>query len=85
MDGALLAAQEPARPTAARTLECLERAGMAEAPFALFVDIPVREGGTATMKDVAARVQEATLEEPGSVKYGYYQDLDAPDYFLLFE
>jgi quinol monooxygenase YgiN len=84
-DPALLAAQEPAKPTAAKTLERLERVGMGEVPFVLFVDIPVKEGGAGTMKKMAVRVQAATLLEPRSVKYGYYQDVDAPGSFLLLE
>lgn len=51
----------------------------------LLVDIPVKEGGAAIMKDTAVRVQVATLQEPGSIRYGYYQQIEQPTSFLLFE
>ena len=58
---------------------------MVKTPFVLLVDIPVKKGGAAVMKDTAVRVQAATLQEPGSIRYGYYQELEQPTSFLLFE
>jgi quinol monooxygenase YgiN len=37
------------------------------------------------MKDTAVRVQAATLKEAGSILYGYFQDVETTDAFLLFE
>ncbi len=85
LDRSLVESQPAAQPTAAKTLERLERYGMANAPFVLLVDVPVKEGGAATIKYTAIRVQEATLQEPESIRYGYYQDLETPTSFLLFE
>lgn len=61
LNRSLVEAQPPAKPTAAKTLERLERHGMAKAQFVLLVDVPVKPGGAAIMKDTAIRVQEATL------------------------
>ncbi|MBE9044902.1 antibiotic biosynthesis monooxygenase [Pleurocapsales cyanobacterium LEGE 10410] len=85
VDKALVEAQPGATPTISRTRDRLAQYDMVEAPFVLLVDIPVTEGGAATMKDTAVRVQDATLEEPGSIRYGYYQDAKQPTSFLLFE
>ena len=85
VDRALVEAQPGATPTISKTRDRLAQYDMVEAPFVLLVDIPVEEGGAATMKDTAVRVQEATLEEPGSIRYGYYQDAEQPTSFLLFE
>ncbi len=85
VDRSLVEAQPPARPTVSKTRERLERHGMAKTPFVLLVDVPVKEGGAAVMKDTAVRVQAATLQEPGSIRYGYYQNLEQPTSFLLFE
>ena len=85
IDRALVEAQPGATPTISKTRERLAQYNMVEAPFVLLVDIPVTEGGAATMKDTAVRVQEATLEEPGSIRYGYYQDAEQATSFLLFE
>ena len=85
VDRALVEAQPGATPTISKTRDRLAQYDMVEAPFVLLVDIPVNEGGAATMKDTAVEVQEATLEEPGSIRYGYYQDIEQPTSFLLFE
>lgn len=85
LDRSLVEAQPGATPTISKTRERLDRYNMVEAPFVLLVDVPVQEGGAATMKDTAVRVQTATLEEPGSIRYGYYQDTEQPTSFLLFE
>ena len=85
VDRALVEAQPGATPTISKTRERLAQYDMVEAPFVLLVDVPVESGGAATMKDTAVRVQEATLEEPGSIRYGYYQDVEQPTSFLLFE
>ena len=85
VDRALVEAQPGATPTISKTRERLAEYDMVEAPFVLLVDVPVESGGAATMKDTAVRVQEATLEEPGSIRYGYYQDAEQPTSFLLFE
>lgn len=85
VDRSLVEVQPPAQPTASKTLERLERYGMAKTPFVLLVDVPVKEGGAAVMKDTAVRVQAATLQEPDSIRYGYYQELEQPTSFLLFE
>ena len=85
VDRALVEAQPGAKPTISKTRDRLAQYDMVEAPFVLLVDIPVEEGGAATMKDTAVKVQEATLEEPGSIRYGYYQDTEQPTSFLLFE
>ncbi|MDJ0596586.1 MAG: antibiotic biosynthesis monooxygenase [Pleurocapsa sp. MO_226.B13] len=82
---ALVEAQPGATPTISTTRDRLAQYDMVEAPFVLLVDIPVTEGGAATMKDTAVRVQDATLEEPGSIRYGYFQDAEQPTSFLLFE
>ena len=82
---ALVEAQPGATPTISKTRDRLAQYDMVEAPFVLLVDIPVTDGGAATMKDTAVRVQDATLEEPGSIRYGYYQDAEQPTSFLLFE
>ena len=85
VDRALVEAQPGATPTISKTRDRLAQYDMVEAPFVLLVDVPVESGGAATMKDTAVRVQEATLEEPGSIRYGYYQDAEQPTSFLLFE
>lgn len=85
VDRALVAAQTPVQATASKTGERLRPYGMVNKPFVLFVDIPVRKGSAAIMKDTARQVQGATLQEPGSIRYGYYQDIDQPTSFLLFE
>lgn len=85
LDRSLVQAQPGATPTISKTRERLDKYDMVEAPFVLFVDIPVKEGGAAIMKDTAVRIQTATLEEPGSIRYGYYQDTEQPTSFLLFE
>ena len=85
VDRALVEAQPGATPTIDKTRERLAQYDMVEAPFVLLVDVPVESGGAATMKDTAVRVQSATLEEPGSIRYGYYQDTEQPTSFLLFE
>ena len=85
VDRALVEAQPGATPTISKTRDRLAQYDMVEAPFVLLVDVPVESGGAATMKDTAVRVQEATLEEPGSIRYGYYQDVEQPTSFLLFE
>lgn len=85
LDRSLVESQAPAKPTAAKTRERLEQYGMANAQFVLFVDVPIKNGGAAIMKDTAIRVQKATLQEPNSIRYGYYQDLETPTSFLLFE
>lgn len=82
---ALVEAQPGATPTIDKTRDRLAQYDMVEAPFVLLVDVPVESGGAATMKDTAVRVQEATLEEPGSIRYGYYQNAEQPTSFLLFE
>ncbi len=81
----LVEAQPGATPTISKTRERLAKYNMVESPFVLLVDIPVKKGGAATMKDTALRVQTATLKEPGSIRYGYYQDAEQPTSFLLFE
>ena len=85
VDRALVEAQPGATPTISQTRDRLAQYDLVEAPFVLLVDVPVRSGGAATMKDTAVRVQSATLEEPGSIRYGYYQDVEQPTSFLLFE
>lgn len=85
LNRSLVEAQPGATPTISKTRERLAKYNMVEAPFVLLVDIPVKKGGAATMKDTAVRVQTATLEEPGSIRYGYYQDAEQPTSFLLFE
>ena len=85
VDRALVEAQPGATPTISKTRDRLAQYNMVEAPFVLLVDVPVESGGAATMKDTAIRVQSATLEEPGSIRYGYYQDVEQPTSFLLFE
>lgn len=85
VDRSLVEAQSPVQPTASKTRERLERHGMAKNPFVLLVDVPVKIGGAAIMKDTSVRVQVATLQEPGSIRYGYYQELEQPTSFLLFE
>ncbi len=85
VDRSLVEAQSPAQPTASKTRERLEPHGMVKTPFVLLVDVPVKIGGAAVMKDTAVRVQAATLQEPGSIRYGYYQELEQPTSFLLFE
>jgi quinol monooxygenase YgiN len=85
LNRSLVEAQPEATPTISKTRERLAQYDMVEAPFVLLVDIPVKEGGAATMKDTAVRVQTATLKEPGSICYGYYQDAEQPTSFLLFE
>ena len=82
---ALIEAQPGATPTISKTRDRLARYDMVEAPFVLLVDIPVKAGGAATMKDTAVKVQNATLKEPGSIRYAYYQDAEQPTSFLLFE
>ena len=54
-------------------------------PFALFVDVPVREGGAAFFRAAAARIARATREEPLAIHYGYYERAGDPASFLLFE
>ena len=85
VDRALVEAQPGATPTISKTRDRLAQHDLIEAPFVLLVDVPVKSGGAATMKNTAVRVQEATLEEPGSVRYGYYQNVEQPTSFLLFE
>lgn len=85
LNRSLVEAQPGATPTISKTRERLAKHDMVKAPFVLLVDIPVKKGGAATMKDTAVRVQTATLEEPGSIRYGYYQDAEQPTSFLLFE
>ena len=85
VDRASVEAQPGATPTISQTRDRLAQYDLVEAPFVLLVDVPVRSGGAATMKDTAVRVQSATLEEPGSIRYGYYQDVEQPTSFLLFE
>jgi quinol monooxygenase YgiN len=85
VDRTLVEAQPPAIPTAAKTGERLAAAGLSGAPFALLVDVPVKPGGAALMKDTAVRVQAATLQEAACIRYGYFQDVETPDAFLLFE
>ena len=85
LDRSSVEAQPGATPTISKTRDRLAQYDMVEAPFVLLVDIPVKEGGAATMKDTAVKVQDATLEEPGSIRYGYYQDAEQPTSFLLFE
>lgn len=84
-DPALVAAQKPTAPTAAKTLERLRKVGMGTVPFVLFVDVPVKHGGAATLKGIVERVRIETLKEPNAIEYGYFQDLDRPHSFLLFE
>jgi quinol monooxygenase YgiN len=82
---AAVEAQTAAAPTASATGKRLDAVGMGSTQFVLFVDVPVKAGGAATMKDTALRVTAPTLAEPGSIRYGYYQDIDDPQSFLLFE
>jgi quinol monooxygenase YgiN len=51
----------------------------------LNVDLPVKATAINIMLDAANKAVGPTMQEAGSIRYGYYQDVENPTSFLLFE
>ena len=63
----------------------LKAKNLAGKPFALVVDLKTGTGQAPAMKDAATKVTQPTLAEPGCVRFGFFQDLEAPESFISFE
>jgi quinol monooxygenase YgiN len=63
----------------------LKRHDHADKPFVLVVDIPVDKSAVGLMKEAAGKATAPTVKEPGNVRYGYFQELEQPTAFILFE
>ena len=72
-------------PTAQKTIERLEQVNMEKLPFVLFVDVPIKDEGIQMTRKAVAHIQEETWKEDRSIHYGYFQDVENPGSFLLFE
>lgn len=72
-------------PTAQKTLDRLKKVNMESSPFVLFVDVPIKEEGIQATRKSVAQIQVETMKEERAIHYGYFQNLEDPSDFLLFE
>jgi quinol monooxygenase YgiN len=75
----------PSQPLLPKIIEQLRSHDNLNKQFVLNVDLPVKATAINIMLDAANKAVEPTMQEAGNIRYGYYQDVENPTSFLLFE